>query len=271
LVEIPCQLLLEGSYSCYPSIDPSDDDEDWFRIYPEHKGSTTYIVHDFGLDLKTLIRKSKLELPIFNIVSWYQKILEKSQIYNSMYLAKSLEILEDNEPLNVYSAEPVGSSSSINTRTDNTSNNEIHFEDFTREELEGYQLGKVGDIFANHLNRVLIRCAPFPGDENMHWTESCFNSHSRFEITRDKYGWYCIYDRRRMFECYIAPCVFGMTCSPLGDGMQNNVLGRLSTASPEKLHNSGYLPVSITRPLWEHHYRTEQLIYLAYVHLTSMK
>jgi hypothetical protein len=92
---IGSQLLEDGIESRYPSIDPLADPEGRFNMYPSDDNSEDYVVDDAELNLQSLIPKKLLFDPTFDLISWYCCQLEKSGLYNSLYLAKSLEIYED--------------------------------------------------------------------------------------------------------------------------------------------------------------------------------
>ena len=53
-------------------------------------------------------------------------------------------------------------------------------------DLTGYELGKVGDIFAWKVQQVLTDCQPFPGDEIEALPIEFLNGKPRFEVTREE-------------------------------------------------------------------------------------
>ena len=92
---IGSQLLEDGIESNYPCIDPSSDPEGRFNLYPSDENPLRYIVDDAELNLQLPIPKNFLLNPTFDLIAWYCCQLERSGLYNSLYLAKSLEIYED--------------------------------------------------------------------------------------------------------------------------------------------------------------------------------
>jgi hypothetical protein len=92
---IGSQLLEDGIESSYPCIDPLADPEGRFNLYPSDENPLEYIVDDAELNLQLPIPKKSLLNPTFNLVAWYCCQLEESGLYNSLYLAKSLEIFND--------------------------------------------------------------------------------------------------------------------------------------------------------------------------------
>jgi len=85
----------KASESSPEVLDPSADPEGRFNMYPSDDNSEGYVVDDAELDLQSPIPKKFLFDPTFDLISWYCYQLEKSGLYNSLYLAKSLEIYED--------------------------------------------------------------------------------------------------------------------------------------------------------------------------------
>ncbi|PPR06088.1 hypothetical protein CVT26_005294 [Gymnopilus dilepis] len=63
--------------------------------------------------------------------------------------------------------------------------------------------GVVGDILGNKILRVLNHCAPFPGDTTHAMPTFAYQGRPRFEITRDEYDFYEIYDALLGFEVSI--------------------------------------------------------------------
>ena len=92
---IGSRLLEDGIESRYPSIDPLADPEGRFNMYPSDDNLENYVVDDAELNLQSPIPKKSLFDPTFDLISWYCCQLEKSGLYNSLYLAKSLKIYED--------------------------------------------------------------------------------------------------------------------------------------------------------------------------------
>jgi len=92
---IGSKLLDDGIESSYPCIDPLSDPEGRFNLYPSDDNPLEYIVDDAELSLQLPIPKDSLLNPTFDLVSWYCNQLEICGLYNSLYLAKSLEIFED--------------------------------------------------------------------------------------------------------------------------------------------------------------------------------
>jgi len=92
---IGSQLLEDGIESRYPCIDSSYDPEGRFNLYPLDNNPEEYIVDDAELALQLPISKKFLWNVTFDLISWYCLQLEEIGLYNSLYLAKSLEIYED--------------------------------------------------------------------------------------------------------------------------------------------------------------------------------
>ena len=92
---IGSQLLEDGIESRYPCVDPLYDLEGRFNLYPSDNNPEEYIVDDAELALQLPIPKKLLWDVTFDFISWYCLQLEDSGLYNSLYLAKSLEIYED--------------------------------------------------------------------------------------------------------------------------------------------------------------------------------
>jgi len=92
---IGSQLLEDGIESRYPCVDPLYDPEGRFNLYPSDNNPEEYIVDDAELALQLPIPKKLLWDVTFDLISWYCLQLEGSGLYNSLYLAKSLEIYED--------------------------------------------------------------------------------------------------------------------------------------------------------------------------------
>jgi len=92
---IGSQLLEDGIESRYPCVDPLYNPEGRFNLYPSDNNPEEYIVDDAKLALQLPIPKKLLWDVTFDLISWYCLQLEDSGLYNSLYLAKSLEIYED--------------------------------------------------------------------------------------------------------------------------------------------------------------------------------
>ena len=92
---IGSQLLEDGIESSYSCIYTLADPEGRFNLYPSDENPLEYTVDGAELSLQLPIPKKCLLNPTFDLVSWYCSQLENSGLYNLLYLAKSLEIYED--------------------------------------------------------------------------------------------------------------------------------------------------------------------------------
>ena len=95
LQEVAEYRLREGIDANYPSMTADcNGPEDRFAVEPAFNGSAKYLVKDRELGLEYSLDPDLLREPDFNIVEWYRMQLEGSGIYNSLYLAETLEFIE---------------------------------------------------------------------------------------------------------------------------------------------------------------------------------
>ena len=138
----------------------------------------------------------------FNIVEWYHMQLEGSGIYNSLYLAETLEFIETTRiELNSVSktlSDGLGEDlPSLESILDPSQDSESILTSNSPEsllgDLSGYQLGMTGDIFSAQIHMILTKCQPYPGDTEL-WLNTQHRDGRRFDISRDEYGFYEIFD-----------------------------------------------------------------------------
>lgn len=71
VVFVTQKLLQNGINSHFPNTKPDTWSDDWFFMYLQNYGSTTYVITNDDLGLKLEIDLSMLENPKFNLINWY--------------------------------------------------------------------------------------------------------------------------------------------------------------------------------------------------------
>ena len=106
IITAQCKLR-DGIRSCYPGCDFNQvPDQCRFRVRREDL--ETYVIEDQDLHLEFNIEKSKLEDSMFDLVSWYRELLDESNLYDSIYTTRSLELYDRITVSRIHSQQALG-------------------------------------------------------------------------------------------------------------------------------------------------------------------
>ena len=78
---VAAKLLTDGILSHYPGVNPDCDPEDHFVLHPLRKGQSDYTIQDEDLGILVPVPVSSLENPLFNLVAWYKRYLDRCDTY----------------------------------------------------------------------------------------------------------------------------------------------------------------------------------------------
>jgi len=160
------------------------------------------------LKLSVPIARLTLMNPEYNLVGWYRDYLEENLHYYSQYEVATAKLLDSLPAINAldlareltFMDELPEDEESNQNEEDSTSSFTKRLDDLPQE----YWFGTMGYVYPQEIIKVLNCCAPFPGD-NDNWINPRVPQDSpiRFEITRDNFGFYEIFDRKHGFTAVI--------------------------------------------------------------------
>ena len=162
LVLVTQHVLRNGINDYYPNVKTGSWRDDRFFVHLKDFGSTTYVIIDDDLEIKTEIDKSVLENPEFDLVEWYVNHIQTSCNYYKKYLEHQR---------NKYNPHRYNSS-------------DLFLGKINR--MKGNAANRVKEAaMLKQIQKVLEKCAPFPGDEQVdHPADTSYfrNSESRFVV-----------------------------------------------------------------------------------------
>ncbi|TFK16747.1 hypothetical protein FA15DRAFT_711452 [Coprinopsis marcescibilis] len=144
-------LLRDGIHSHYLNKHEETDDEDRFEVQIWNRESMTYCVNDYDQGTYTLIDGAHLQNAKFNLVQWYQRTMEGSQISHADtfplpdWVSDTNEVLDidsdgDDEPI------PVEVDGEMVSNTDDLCEPFSKHSDSTKGQVEDIPSGKLDEL-----------------------------------------------------------------------------------------------------------------------------
>jgi hypothetical protein len=130
-------LLRNGVSSHFPNTSPDSWTDDRFFVFLKDYDSTTYIIIDDDLDIRTEIDLSNLENPNFDLINWYKAHVEMEGAFCDKYIIKHE---------GAYCQTPQTAPVTMHARVKPSS---------MREEV----------TLLKNVVETLERCSPYPGDD----------------------------------------------------------------------------------------------------------